>query len=235
MEPLRRQGELDLSGIDDAQFFHEAEARIVDALRRFAEAAAGARVCGGGSLRVMRRRIALIDLLRTHFDVVLMNPPFGAPLVPLDGPYEQSKEDIDAAFVTLGIKLAVDGGRIGALVNRTQFTKSTLESWRKSCLIGRWHISVCADLGLGVLDGALVETAAYCLDASTPARRSTFFRLMRSRDRATDLRESIECLRAGTDGSAIRVNAESFASFPAARIAYWISQLCETLSSSSGA
>jgi hypothetical protein len=77
--PVSKQGELDLSGIDDDSFFHEAEASIVEALRHFAEASAG----GAG----MRRRlfagdtaqgIALIDLLRTRFDVVLMNPPFGA-------------------------------------------------------------------------------------------------------------------------------------------------------------
>ena len=79
MEPLRRQGELDLSGIDDAQFFHEAEARIVEALRRFAESAAGRagvrrRLFAGDAAQ----GIALIDLVRTRFDVVLMNPPFGA-------------------------------------------------------------------------------------------------------------------------------------------------------------
>src|SRR5258708_18575629 len=37
MEPVLKQGALDLSGIDDDNFFHEAEARIVEALRRFAE------------------------------------------------------------------------------------------------------------------------------------------------------------------------------------------------------
>jgi hypothetical protein len=41
MEPAAKQGALDLSGIDDDSFFHEAEARIVDALRVFAETAPG--------------------------------------------------------------------------------------------------------------------------------------------------------------------------------------------------
>ena len=224
MEPVRKQSELNLSGIDDAQFFQEAEAHIDESLRRFAESAAG----GVGVRRRLfagdaAQGIALIDLLQNRFDVVLMNPPFGAPLMQLDGPYEQSKEDIDAAFVTRAIKLVGVGGRVGALVNRTQFTKSTLKDWRKACLIGRWHISVCADLGLGVLDGALVETAAYCLDGSAATQCSTFFRLMRSRDRAADLRGSIERLSAETSGAVIHVSPESFASFPAARIAYWIS------------
>src|SRR5206468_2896936 len=41
MEPVRKQGELDVSGIDDDSFFQEAEARIVEVLRHFAEAVAG--------------------------------------------------------------------------------------------------------------------------------------------------------------------------------------------------
>jgi predicted RNA methylase len=70
---------LDLSGIDDDGFFHEAETRIIEALQAFAET-----TTGGANVR--RRLfagdaahgVALIDLERTLFDVVLMNPPFGA-------------------------------------------------------------------------------------------------------------------------------------------------------------
>src|SRR5205823_2586459 len=70
MEPVRRQGELDLSGIDDDHFFHEAEARIVEALRLFAETAADGtsvrrRLFAGDTVQ----GISLIDLLRTRFDV----------------------------------------------------------------------------------------------------------------------------------------------------------------------
>ena len=74
MEPAVKPGSLDLSGIDDDQFFHEAESLIIEALRDFAETATG-------SANVRRRLfagdtaqgIALIDLVRTRFDVVLMN------------------------------------------------------------------------------------------------------------------------------------------------------------------
>ena len=74
MEPARQQGALDLTGIDDDAFFHEAEARIALALRAFGDAASG---------RTPTRRrlfaddaaqgVALIEILRTEFDVVLMN------------------------------------------------------------------------------------------------------------------------------------------------------------------
>jgi len=78
MEPVTKQGALDLSGIDDDRFFHEAEIRIVEALRTFAETATR-------DVSVRKRLfaddavqgVALVDLVRTRFDVVLMNPPFG--------------------------------------------------------------------------------------------------------------------------------------------------------------
>lgn len=169
MEPLRRQGELDLSGIDDAQFFHEAESRIVDALRRFAESAAGR--------AAVRRRlfagdtaqgIALIDLLRTHFDVVLMNPPFGAGSLLAKNEFEKSyprtKNDVYAAFVERGVQLLHPHGFLGAITSRTGFFLSTFQKWREEILLKEAPPVVFADLGYGVLDSAMVEVAAYCLE-----------------------------------------------------------------------
>ena len=67
MEPWRSKATLDLSGIDDDRFFHEAEARIVEALRRFSESAPAAasvrrRLFAGDAAQ----GIALIDLVRTR-------------------------------------------------------------------------------------------------------------------------------------------------------------------------
>ena len=78
MEPVEKQSVLDLSDIDDDHFFHDAEIRIIEALRVFADTATG-------SASVRRRLfagdatqgVALIDLLRKNFDILLMNPPFG--------------------------------------------------------------------------------------------------------------------------------------------------------------
>lgn len=171
MEPLRRQGELDLSGIDDTQFFHEAEARIVDALRRFAESAAGR--------TGVRRRlfaddaaqgIALIDLIRTRFDVVLMNPPFGAGSVDakneFEGSYPRTKNDVYAAFVERGIQLLHKRGMLGAITSRTGFFLSSFQRWREEILLKEAPPVVFADLGYGVLDSAMVEVAAYCLEVA---------------------------------------------------------------------
>lgn len=174
MEPVRRQGELDISGIDDDRFFHEAEASIVEALRHFAEAAAG-------SASVRRRLfagdtaqgIALIDLLRTRFDVVLMNPPFGAASLAakkeFEKAYPRTKNDIYAAFVERGILLLHPHGLLGAITSRTGFFLSSFQKWREEILLREAPPVVFADLGYGVMDAAMVEAAAYCLEKSPVA------------------------------------------------------------------
>jgi hypothetical protein len=169
MEPVVKQGSLDLSGIDDDGFFHEAEARIVVALRTFAEAATG-------SLSVRRRLfsgdaaqgVALIDLVRTQFDVVLMNPPFGACSLAakkeFENSYPRTKNDVYAAFVERGVELLHPRGVLGAITSRTGFFLSSFQKWREEILLEEAPPFVFADLGYGVLDSAMVEVSAYCLE-----------------------------------------------------------------------
>lgn len=169
MEPEVKQGSLDLSGIDDDDFFHEAEARIIEALGLFAETATG-------SANVRRRLfagdagqgVALIELARSRFDVVLMNPPFGACSLVAKREFEKSyprtKNDVYAAFVERGIELLHPHGLLGAITSRTGFFLSSFQKWREEILIEDAPPVVFADLGYGVLDSAMVEVAAYCLE-----------------------------------------------------------------------
>jgi len=169
MEPVAKQGTLDLSGIDDDGFFHEAEARIVEALRAFAETATGSaslrrRLFAGDAAQ----GVALIDLVRTQFDVVLMNPPFGACSLAAKTEFEKSyprtKNDVYAAFVERGIELLHSRGVLGAITSRTGFFLSSFQEWREEILLKEAPPVVFADLGYGVLDSAMVEVAAYCLE-----------------------------------------------------------------------
>jgi hypothetical protein len=169
MEPVRKQGDLDISGIDDERFFHEAETSIVEALRHFAEAAAGGtnvrrRLFAGDAAQ----GIALIDLLRTRFDVVLMNPPFGAASLAakkeFEKAYPRTKNDTYAAFVERGIVLLHPHGLLGAITSRTGFFLSSFQRWREEILLKEAPPVVFADLGHGVMDAAMVEAAAYCLE-----------------------------------------------------------------------
>jgi hypothetical protein len=173
LEPEQQQGELDLSGIDDVRFFEEAEALLLDALRRFAESASG----GSGIRRWLfaddaAQGIALIELVRTRYDVVLMNPPFGACSLPakktFETSYPRTKNDLYAAFVERGIQLLVPQGMVGAITSRTGFFLSSFQKWREEIILEEAPPVVFADLGYGVLDSAMVEVAAYCLTKTTP-------------------------------------------------------------------
>ncbi len=230
LEPARRQGELNLSGIDDDRFFHEAESRIVEALRAFAERA-------GGPAGVRRRLfvedaaqgVALIDLLRQRFDVVLMNPPFGAASLAakkqFEKAYPRTKNDIYAAFVERGVELLHSGGMIGAITSRTGFFLSSFQRWREEILLREAPPVVFADLGYGVLDSAMVEVAAYCLEKGPRGRRlkTTFLRASEAGDKAAALCEAIR--EPDTMRRSVRFDADvtTFTAIPRSPFAYWVS------------
>ena len=162
------QGKIDLSDVTDESVFQEAEGTILETLRRFAESAGGAdarrRLFAGDAAQ----GVSLIDLLRTRFDVVLMNPPFGAPSLAakkeFEKAYPRTKNDIYAAFVERGIQLLHAGGFLGAITSRTGFFLSSFQRWREEILLKEAPPVVFADLGYGVMDAAMVESAAYCLE-----------------------------------------------------------------------
>jgi hypothetical protein len=168
-QPATEQGELDPSGIGDDAFFHEAEDRLLQALSSF--------VANDGAAETARRRlfvddasqgVALLELLRMRFDVVLMNPPFGAGSLKakkvFDASYPSTKNDVYAAFVERGIHLLVNKGMLGAITSRTGFFLSSFQKWRENVILDNAPPLVFADLGHGVLDGAMVEVAAYALE-----------------------------------------------------------------------
>jgi len=160
--------DLDVSGITDRTFWGQAEARIYQALRNFAEQA--------GREQGYQRQLfaedaahgfALMDLLRQSYDVVLMNPPFGECALGAKAEfqklYPRTKNDLYAAFVERGLHLLRTGGRLGAITSRTGFFLTSFRKWREEILLGEARPLIVADLGHGVLD-AMVETAAYTLE-----------------------------------------------------------------------
>ena len=114
--------------------------------------------------------IALIELARTKFDVVLMNPPFGAcgmgAKKEFEKAYPRTKNDLYAAFVERGVELLHKRGMLGAITSRTGFFLSSFQKWREEVLLKEAPPVVFADLGYRVLDAALVEVAAYSLEVA---------------------------------------------------------------------
>lgn len=152
--------------------FAPPEERIRTALARFVSDE-------GGRANTPRRLfaddaahgVALLGVAETHFDTVLMNPPFGAGSTraknDFEKAYPRTKNDVFAAFVERGIELLSSRGRLGAITSRTGFFLSSFQQWREELLLRTAPPVVFADLGHGVLDSAMVETAAYCLEAQS--------------------------------------------------------------------
>jgi hypothetical protein len=149
-------------------YWKDSEGQVLQALEAYAKQASAAE----GLRRQLfaedaARGFALVDLARQRYDVILMNPPFGASGAGakrwLDGNYPRSKNDLYAMFVERGLELLNDRGRLGAITSRTGFFLTTFKMWREEILLKEAHLEVMADLGHGVLD-AMVETAAYCLE-----------------------------------------------------------------------
>jgi hypothetical protein len=98
-----------------------------------------------------------------------MNPPFGACSTrakkAFERAYPKTKNDVYAAFLERAIELLCSRGRVGAITSRTGFFLLSFQKWREEILLKEAPPAVFADLGGGVLDSAMVETAAYCLEA----------------------------------------------------------------------
>ncbi len=220
----------DLSDLTDSQFFEQAEARVVEALRFYAEKAQS-------SQRLQRRLFsddavrgfAFIDLCQKLYDVVLMNPPFGDSSKPakslIEEQYPRTKNDLYAAFVERGTLLLRHAGHLGAITSRTGFFLSSFQQWREEILLGNASPTVVCDLGSNVLDTAMVETAAYCVTARKIDNTCTFLRLLNEVDKETCLRLATTSISMGSrSGNEYHVNPESFRQVPGTPFFYWVSE-----------
>jgi hypothetical protein len=152
---------------DKARTWAQIEANLRDALTNFAQAATSTyqgRLFAQDALQGLR----MIDLCREVFDVVVMNPPFGALASntrdQLAKAYPRSKNDLLAIMVERGLELLRRGGRVGAITSRTCFFLSSFQRWREEVVLGIAQPEVMADLGYGVMDDAAVEAASYVLE-----------------------------------------------------------------------
>jgi hypothetical protein len=155
----------DVADIGEAAEWVGMEARLLDALKDFAEAA---QAVNGTSKRLFAEDavagLAFIDLCRKRYDAVLMNPPFGESATAakqyITDQYPRTKNDLAATFIEMGLKRLETGGSVGAITTRTIFFLSSHTKFREEIMLKEARPVVFADLGFGVLD-AMVETAAY--------------------------------------------------------------------------
>ena len=224
----KREQRFDLADVNDERFWEEAESRIFEALKAYSE-----HVDHG---RAFRRRLftedtarglAFVDLCRKRYDVILMNPPFGASSRSskeyIDDRYPHTKGDLLANFLERDLQLIDTQGRIGAISSRTPFYLSSFEALRTEVLGRTGHVRLLADLGEGVLE-AMVETAAYVL---TKARSATteaiFFRLLADTAKADTLRQLCDNFLVGSaQDKSFLIDPTSFELLRGSPYAYWV-------------
>ncbi len=172
----------------------QAEAEVLAAVQRVADEAsstASERLLAAEATDAIR----FVEAMRQRYHAVLMNPPFGEP-VPETKPYLRATypwiptrdHNLLAAFVGRGLELCREGGYLGAITSRAGMFLTTFERWRRDVLLSHRFVAL-ADLGLGVMEQAMVEAAAYVIgaDRATARGSATFVRLLKDTSRANAL------------------------------------------------
>lgn len=166
-EPKQQELRFDLEGINDEDFWEQAEKRIIAALYEFAEFAEE-----GGTIR---RRLfaedashgfAFIDVCLKKYDIVLMNPPFGDSTVRTasycSSHYPDAKKNMYIAFIKRAAEMSCDSGLTGCITDRTYITHTRYRDFRMQIVYGhdnQSQLRYLVDNGWGVLD-SYVQTAS---------------------------------------------------------------------------
>ena len=211
---------------EDIAQWRKAEARLQNALAAFVHEASSTyrgRLFAEDALQGLR----VVDVCREFFDVVVMNPPFGAlssgAKDAITTAYPNSKNDLLAVFVERGLDRLRQGGRLGAVTSRTCFFLTSFTDWRKNVVLRRSALEVIADLGQGVMDDAMVEAAAYVLERGSQSNETVVIRSIADEDRKAATDTCAAAIRRGGEDHRIFLGqAKTFASLPDSPFVYWV-------------
>lgn len=109
----------------------------------------------------------LVDILSEPYDVILMNPPYGAMTATCKAyakkHFPRTHNDAYAAFIEQAVRLCQPGGYVGALTGRTFMFLRTFQKLREEILRSEALPELVWDLGFNVLDEATARYAAFTL------------------------------------------------------------------------
>ncbi len=225
-KPRQLEFRFDVESVKEESFWNQAEERILKVLKDYAE-----RAENGHTIRRhlfaedAARGFAFISLRLKRYDVVLMNPPFGEATslgkAYIDGLCKRSSNDMFQTFVETMLSLTWEGGRVGVLSARTGFFLGNSENWRRD-VVFRNRLTCFVDLGLGVLDAALVEVASYIIEHGEPDSRGIFVnRQLSTRDKEPGLIDSIRRIETELNADTFIVEQGIISKVPGCVFAYW--------------
>jgi predicted RNA methylase len=143
-------------------------AEIVDRIKEFVRKASEAQDMGSLLFGMdAEYAVQLVDILTEKYDVVLMNPPYGA-MPPrckqyARQHYPRTHNDYYAAFIEQAVNLCKEGGYVGALTGRTFLFLKSFQKLREEILRSDALPEIVWDLGFNVLDEATARYAAFTL------------------------------------------------------------------------
>lgn len=217
----------DLRGIDDETFWDDAEQRILQALSDYAEQAES----NADQKRLFAddaaKGFAFIDLSSKHFDIALMNPPFGEFSkqwkLSAKEAYPNTYNDIFGAFTERMIQKVGGSGLVGSITSRTCFFLSSFSGWREEVIISNSGLALAVDLGESVMDDAMVESAAYVIGNRPISNRPIVFRTLTSKNRSAIIDNELTKLSSGMVGEMTFIcKLEDFSLLNGSPFAYWV-------------
>ena len=168
---------------------------------------------------------AFIDVCRKRYDVALMNPPFGRRSEPsgdyFDRKHGPFKADMGLAFVDRFSHRLVEGGQLGALTSRTFLAGGSFAEWRHDALLSARPVRVLLDLGIGVLDDALVETCAYVVQHQ-PTEQGWFLRGLEAKNKGEAVEAFFSTPRRSSTMRVFSTPLASMRDLPTSIMAYWL-------------
>ena len=213
-----------LREMGDEAFWGEAETRLAEALGKLVEDATEDRFGTRLFADDVRHGLEFFDVARMRFDIVLMNPPFGEPSTAtkpaLDAAYPHAGHDIYAMFYERMLELLADGGRLGAITNRSWIALPSLGEFRRDVLAKKGTVDVAADLGYGVLNAKVETVAAVLQQGGNLDHPATWVRLVKTRRKEQML--SAAALNPSHPFVSL-VSARHFVLMPATVYGYWMS------------
>lgn len=198
--------------IDDPAEMENLVLRAAGDLAAGAEASPAERLFAADSSEALH----FVELLRRRYDIVLMNPPFGDSVPDtkdyLKKAYGKSASNLYSAFVHRGHELLAPDGYLGAITDRSGFFLKTFAGWREKILLP--GLVCVADLGRGVLQDALVGTAAYVIRGTVPGQKIHVRRLLNVADKSE--------LSVPGSGELFVRPREAFDDLPNRALSYWV-------------
>lgn len=211
----------------EQESWQKAEARLRDALIAFSQSTQNtyrSHLFAHDALQGLQ----LIDLCREVFDVIVMNPPFGAlshgSKESLCKSYPFSKNDLLAIFVERALELLSPGGRVGAITSRACFFLSSFEKWRENVVLQKGEPECFADFGHGVMDDAMVEAAAYVFrkksnDLKNSGKIFPCIRVLKDEDKNAAL---LKIIKNTSDSNYFLTDVDALELSPGRAFTYWV-------------